>query len=51
VVPDAYTFTGDDQGAHTFAGGFTLITTGDQTLTAVDLDNGLTMTVTLAVSL
>ncbi len=51
MLPDAYTFTADDQGTHTFSGGFTLITPGDQTLTATDTaDNtiigGATVTVT-----
>jgi hypothetical protein len=36
VLPADYTFTPDDQGSHTFSGGFTLITPGDQTLTATD---------------
>jgi hypothetical protein len=40
VLPEAYTFTPDDQGTHTFSGGFTLITPGDQTITADDQAGG-----------
>jgi hypothetical protein len=36
VLPADYTFTPDDQGTHTFSGGVTLITSGDQTITATD---------------
>jgi hypothetical protein len=36
VLPADYTFTPDDQGAHTFGGGVTLMTPGDQTITATD---------------
>jgi hypothetical protein len=36
VLPADYTFSAADQGTHTFSGGFTLITPGDQTLTAAD---------------
>ncbi len=36
VLPDAYTFTGADAGVHTFSGGFSLVTPGDQTITATD---------------
>ena len=36
VLPADYTFTASDQGTHTFSSGFTLITPGDQTLTATD---------------
>ena len=36
VLPGDYTFTTDDQGTHTFSGGFPLLTPGDQTLTASD---------------
>jgi hypothetical protein len=32
-------FTAEDAGTHTFPGGVTLITPGDQTVTATDLDN------------
>jgi hypothetical protein len=51
VLPADYTFTPDDQGTHTFSGGFTLITPGDQTLRATDtadntITGGATVTVT-----
>jgi hypothetical protein len=36
VLPADYTFTAGDQGMHTFVGGFTLITVGNQTVTATD---------------
>jgi hypothetical protein len=49
-LPDPYTFTADDQGSHTFTGGLTMFMTGDQTLTASDLANGLSLTVTLTVN-
>jgi hypothetical protein len=51
VLPAAYTFTADDQGVHAFAGGFTLFTPGDQSLTAEDLASGLSVRVTLRVEL
>jgi hypothetical protein len=51
VLPVDYVFTAADQGTHTFSGGFTLITPGDQTLTANDpassFSAGLTLTVNL----
>jgi hypothetical protein len=50
VLPEAYTFTADDQGTHTFSGAFTLITPGDQTLTVADLANGLSIDVPLTVN-
>jgi hypothetical protein len=40
VLPPDYTFTAADGGTHTFTGGFTLVSPGDQTLTAADPDNG-----------
>lgn len=40
LLPADYTFTGDDQGSHTFAGQFRLHVAGDNTLTATDLDTG-----------
>jgi hypothetical protein len=49
VQPD-YTFTADDQGRHTFTGGFTLLTPGPWTLTVADLANGLSIEVTLTVN-
>jgi hypothetical protein len=36
VLPADYTFTPADQGTHTFGGGVTLMTPGDQTMTATD---------------
>jgi hypothetical protein len=49
-LPADYTFTAADNGTHTFSGGATLYTSGDQTITATDtLDN--TITGTLMVTL
>jgi predicted outer membrane repeat protein len=48
VIPDPYTFTSDDQGQHTFAGGFTLITVGDQVIQA-NGDGGQTGSATVTV--
>jgi hypothetical protein len=43
VLPTDYTFTTDDGGVHAFPGGFTLVTPGDQMLTAADMgDNTIT---------
>jgi hypothetical protein len=39
LPPADYTFGAIDQGVHTFAGGFTLVTPGMQTLTATDTAN------------
>jgi hypothetical protein len=39
-----------ESGAHTFTGGFTLITPGPWTLTVADLANGLSIDVTLTVN-
>jgi hypothetical protein len=36
VLPADYSFTPADQGTHTFSGGVTLMTPGDQTITATD---------------
>jgi hypothetical protein len=48
TVPANYTFTAADNGTHTFSGGATLYTTGDQTITVTDtLDNTLTGTLTV----
>jgi hypothetical protein len=49
VLPADYTFTADDQGTHTFSGGFTLITPGTWMLTVADLANGLSQDVMLTV--
>ncbi len=42
VLPADYTFQASDQGIVTFAGGVTLITPGDQSITATDVDSGIT---------
>jgi hypothetical protein len=52
VLPADYTFTtGDrvDNGVHTFTGGITLVTLGDQTLTVTDTVRGLTGSVSITV--
>jgi hypothetical protein len=49
VLPADYTFTAADAGVHTFSGGVTLITSGDQTFTATDTASGMTRTVTVTV--
>jgi DNA-binding beta-propeller fold protein YncE len=52
VLPADYTFTtgdGGDNGVHTFPGGVTLITVGDQTLTATDTLSGITGSATVTV--
>jgi hypothetical protein len=49
TLPAGYVFTAGDQGVHTFAGGFTFITTGDQTLTVTDTTDG-TITTTILVT-
>jgi hypothetical protein len=38
LLPADYTFTAQDQGVHTFAGSFVLVTPGEQTITASDTD-------------
>ena len=51
VLPANYTFTAADQGVHTFSGGCTLITAGNQSLTATDTSNStITGTATLTVN-
>jgi hypothetical protein len=40
MLPAAYPFTAADRGTHTFSGEFTLMTPGDQTLTADDAAGG-----------
>jgi len=42
VLPPDYTFQASDAGMATFAGGVTLVTPGDQTLTATDTASGIT---------
>jgi hypothetical protein len=49
VLPADYTFTAADAGVHTFSGGVTLNTPGDQTITATDTASGITRTVTVTV--
>jgi hypothetical protein len=49
VLPANYTFTASDQGTHTFSGGFTLITPGDQTITATDAAGGFSASATVTV--
>jgi hypothetical protein len=51
VLPVDYVFSAADGGTHTFSGGFTLVTPGDQTLTAADLDGGFSASLTLPVNL
>jgi hypothetical protein len=43
VLPGGYTFTAADQGTHTFRGGFTLMTPGDQTISAMDTADNSTV--------
>ena len=51
VLPPDYTFTAGDQGVHTFVGGITLITVGNQTITATDTaDQTITGTATVMVN-
>jgi hypothetical protein len=52
LLPADYTFTtgvGGDNGVHTFSGGVTLITVGDQTLTVRDTVSGITRGATVTV--
>jgi len=49
VVPPPYTFTADEEGAHVFRNGFTLITEGLQTITVTDQATGISWTVNLLV--
>ena len=49
VLPASYTFTANDAGMHTFAGGVLLVTPGDQSISVTDT-NGLTGSVTLTVT-
>jgi adhesin/invasin len=49
VLPADYTFTAADAGVHTFPGGATLITSGDQTVTTTDTVSGITGSVTVTV--
>jgi len=52
VLPADYTFTtgvGGDNGVHTFSGGVTLVTVGDQTLTVTDTVSGNAGSATITV--
>jgi DNA-binding beta-propeller fold protein YncE len=52
VLPADYTFTtgtGGDNGVHTFSGGVTLVTVGDQTLTVTDTISGIAGSATITV--
>jgi hypothetical protein len=51
VLPADYTFTADDAGTVTFSGGVTLMTPGDQTITATDtVDDTITGDATVTVT-
>jgi hypothetical protein len=50
MLPPDYTFQASDAGMVTFPGGVTLITLGDQSLTASDTTSGITGTATVAVT-
>jgi hypothetical protein len=52
LLPADYTFTtgaGGDNGVHTFSGGVTLVTLGDQTLTVTDNVSSITGSLTITV--
>jgi hypothetical protein len=49
MLPPAYTFQPNDRGQFTFAGGATLFTVGDQTLTVIDPLSGMTCAVVISV--
>jgi hypothetical protein len=49
VLPADYTFQASDAGMATFASGATLVTLGDQTITATDTSSGITGTTTVTV--
>ena len=52
VLPADYPFTtgvGGDNGVHTFSGGVTLVTVGDQTLTVTDTVSGIAGSATITV--
>jgi hypothetical protein len=49
VLPPDYTFTASDQGTHTFSGGFTLMTPGDEMLTATDSASGFSASTVVTV--
>jgi hypothetical protein len=52
VLPADYTFTtgvGGDNGVHSFSGGVTLVTVGDQTLTVTDTVSAIAGSTTITV--
>jgi hypothetical protein len=49
LLPADYTFQPTDNGMVTFSGGVTLITLGNQSITATDTVSGITGTATVAV--
>ena len=49
VLPTDYAFTTADQGMHTFSGGFTLLTPGDEMLTATDSASGFSASTVVTV--
>jgi hypothetical protein len=49
ILPADYTFQASDGGMHLFPTGVTLITVGDQTVTATDTSSGITGSVTVTV--
>jgi hypothetical protein len=49
VLPADYTFTTEEGGVHTFSGGVTLNTPGDQTVTVTDTASGIMRTATVTV--
>jgi hypothetical protein len=50
MLPPDYTFQASDAGMVTFPGGMTLITVGDQTVTATDTTSGITGSATVTVT-
>jgi hypothetical protein len=50
ILPASYTFQATDSGTHTFSAGVTLITPGDQTLSATDTVGGITGSATVTVT-
>src|SRR5262249_47955610 len=49
VLPADYTFTTNDGAVHTFSGGVTLNTPGDETITVTDTASGITRTATVII--
>jgi hypothetical protein len=50
VLPADYTFQANDHGTHTFTAAATLVTPGDQTLTATDTVSGMAGSATVTVA-